>query len=105
MIRDGDLFAYYFQLLINYFVGKTIDGSVQRVALLTLSRFVNANDMHRVCGEPQKYRESQRNRFREANLWQYLFATGGLIQPVNLNQRHTGGAIHAAHNHRVGAWR
>ena len=37
--------------------------------------------------------------------WQYLFATRGLIQPVNLNQRHTGGVIHSAHNHRVVAWR
>ena len=102
---DGDLFAYCFKLLINYVVGKTIDGNVQRVVLLTLSRFVNANDMHRVCGEPQKYRQSRRDDFRLANLWQYLFATRGLIQPVNLNQRHTGSIIHAAHNHRVVAWR
>jgi hypothetical protein len=105
MIRDGALFAYYFQLLINYFVGKTIDGNMQREALLTLSRFVNANDIHRVCGEPQKYRESQRDHVRLANLWQYLFATCGLIQSVNLNQRHTGGVIHSAHNHRIVAWR
>ena len=49
--------------------------------------------------------QSQRDHVRLANLWQYLFATRSLIQPVNLNQRHTGGAIHAAHNRRVVAWR
>ena len=49
--------------------------------------------------------QPERDDFRLANLWQYLFATRGLIQPVNLNQRHTGGAIHAAHNHRIVARR